>query len=540
MSDITPVDTTERKDVSCDSGQETAEKSVNESLIRELEGDTIHPGTFGTLTLNESADDEKSHQSTDDDALVYSPFSPMQKKIMVVTVSLCSMLSSFAATVFLPALRNVAEDLDSSLSRINFTVSVFLIGNGIAPMVWGPIADQFGRRFPYSVGSFIGAAASVGCAVANSDSLLIAMRFFQSFGGSSTMVVGAGTISDIYEPHQRGSALGWYYSGQMLGPTLGTIIGGYVAETLGWRWTFWLTAIIYGISFIVLTFIQPETMRVAVARKRKMPLKGLPPGIHLQPRLKFDIRRVKPFEMMPTLKLPYVWIPTVGTSLLIGAYYSISIAISILLSRDYGYSPSTIGLCFIAFGGGNVFGATIGGSMADYTFVRKCRQLKSVPEENRVPSTKEADDQSFHDSRDLPFERRFDFNLFTFTLFPMSLIAYGWLMQYKVHIVFPLILEFICGFCSVATFGTFTTYLVDLFTARSSSITSLTNLFRCLYGAVWTGILNIVMQRMGTGWTFTFMGFTVFIGTALLVTLYRKGASWRQKYPPHEFTPQVR
>ncbi|KAJ1658444.1 hypothetical protein IWQ61_002310 [Dispira simplex] len=540
MSDLTPSDNTERKDADCNLGQETVEESVNEPLVQELEGDTIHPGTFSTLPLNESTDEEKSHQSSEDDALVYSPFSPMQKRIMVVTVSLCSMLSSFAATVFLPALRNVVEDLDSSLSRINITISVFLVGSGIAPMVWGPIADQFGRRYPYSLGSLVGTVASVGCALANSDSLLIAMRFFQSFGGSSTTVVGAGTISDIYEPHQRGSAMGWYYSGQMLGPTLGTIIGGYVAESLGWRWTFWLTAIIYGISFVVLTFIMPETLRIAVARKRKMPLKGLPPDMHLQPRPKFDIRRVNPFEMLPTLKLPYVWIPTMGTSLLMGAYYSLSIAISVLLSRDYGYSPSTIGLCFIAFGGGNVFGATISGFMADYTFIRKCRQLKRVPQENKVASTKEADGQSFHDSRDLPFERRFVFNLFTFTLFPMGLMAYGWLMQYKVHIVFPLICEFICGFCSVATFGTFTTYLVDLFTFRSSSITSLTNLFRCLYAALWTGILNIVMQGWDTGWTFTFMGFTISIGTVLLFILFQKGAAWRQRYPPQEFTPKLR
>ncbi|KAJ1917748.1 hypothetical protein IWQ60_007694 [Tieghemiomyces parasiticus] len=485
----------------------------------------------------------------DDADLPYSPFGPTARTIIMILAGITGMMAPFASNIFLPAIADVAKDLDSTVSKINVAVSVFMIGLGIAPVVWGPMADQLGRRYAFSIGCFICTAASIGCALSNSYSMLMGMRFLQAVGGSSTAVVGAGTISDIYEPAQRGAALGIFFSGQMLGPVLGTILGAYVAQDLGWRWAFWLSVILSGICFLILTFVMPETQRMAVSRKRRMPLKGLPKDLHLQSPPKFSFQQMNILTMAPTLKLPYVAIPVAAMTQMMGSYYGVNVAISMLLARDYHYPISTIGLCYIALGAGSVAGAFFGGFISDYTLRRAQRSLcynqtaqhgdgelgQVATSEVEVGASKSNAAEGSVSAEDQPYEARLQFSLVAMAVFPLSLIAYGWVMHHKAFIVFPLICQFICGFTVVAGFSAYSTYLVDLFTSKSSSITSLGNLFRCLYGALWSGVIAMVIDAWGAGWAFTFLGGITFVVTALTVTLYLKGQSWRRANPPTRF-----
>lgn len=58
------------------------------------------------------------------------------------------------------------------------------------------------------------------------------------------MVVGGGTIADLYQPSERGKAMALFGLGPLLGLVSGPVIGGFVTEYLGWRWTFWLILIL--------------------------------------------------------------------------------------------------------------------------------------------------------------------------------------------------------------------------------------------------------------------------------------------------------
>ncbi|KAJ1658443.1 hypothetical protein IWQ61_002309 [Dispira simplex] len=500
--------------------------TLSESIL--TEGVTRH--SQASADIPKEQDSELPQLYPEDKEPIYTPFSETRKKFMVAVTGVTGMLAPFASNIFLPALPSVAEDLNSTVSRINVAVSVFMIGMGVAPLFFGPMADQFGRRYPNAIGCAISMAASVGCALANSDSLLLGMRFLQAFGGSTTVVVGAGIISDIYEPAQRGTALGFFFSAQMLGPVLGTVIGGYIADRLSWRWTFWLTAIISGISLILLTFVMPETHRVSVARRLRIPLKGLPEGIHLQSRPPLNWQQVNPFAITPVMKFPYVAAPVACMALIFGAFYSMNTAVSTILTRDYGYSIATVGLCYISIGVGCITGSIVSGFMTDFTFNRAVRRRQNLLTDDLASPTREK--VSAPMTKTLPFEARLPFLVGTMALFPIGLVTFGWLMHYKVHIAVPLVFQFIVGFCLNGSFGGFSTYLVDIFTAKSSSITSLANLFRCLYTAIWTGIIEIVMESWGTGWAFVFLAFTCLIGSAITVLLFLKGDAWRCNRPP--------
>lgn len=74
------------------------------------------------------------------------------------------------------------------------------------------------------------------------------------------MGVGAATLADIFEPHERGTKMGIYYIAPLLGPSLGPIFGGALTTGFNWRAPFWFLAIIGGISWLSFVFFK-DTFR---------------------------------------------------------------------------------------------------------------------------------------------------------------------------------------------------------------------------------------------------------------------------------------
>jgi len=78
---------------------------------------------------------------------------------------------------------------------------------------------------------------------------------------SAVIAIGAATLADIYEPHQRGTMMGVYYSAPLLGPSLGPIIGGALTQGLGWRAVFWFLVIWGGVFVCAFFFLFKDTFR---------------------------------------------------------------------------------------------------------------------------------------------------------------------------------------------------------------------------------------------------------------------------------------
>jgi len=90
------------------------------------------------------------------------------------------------------------------------------------------------------------------------------LRAIQATGNSATVALGAGVIADIAAPNERGGYLGIFGIGPLAGPSLGPIIGGALAQNIGWRSIFWFLAIFAGIFLLFLVLFLPETLRSIV------------------------------------------------------------------------------------------------------------------------------------------------------------------------------------------------------------------------------------------------------------------------------------
>jgi multidrug resistance protein len=136
-----------------------------------------------------------------------------------------------------------------------------MIFQGLTPGLFAAVSDSIGRRPTYIVCFVVYIASNIGLALTNTFWLLMLLRAIQATGNSATVALGAGVIADIATSAERGGYLGIFGVGPLAGPSLGPIIGGALAQTLGWRSIFWFLAIFGGIYSVFLVLFLPETLR---------------------------------------------------------------------------------------------------------------------------------------------------------------------------------------------------------------------------------------------------------------------------------------
>lgn len=102
------------------------------------------------------------------------------------------------------AYAELAEYLDISITSASYNTTLAIVFAGIAPLVWSPLANVYGRRPIYLLVSIIGIIAGAGCAIATEWGPLLVARVFVGIGTSPGMGIGASVVSDLYFTHERG------------------------------------------------------------------------------------------------------------------------------------------------------------------------------------------------------------------------------------------------------------------------------------------------------------------------------------------------
>ncbi|KAJ3512618.1 hypothetical protein NM208_g15300 [Fusarium decemcellulare] len=231
-----------------------------------------------------SAKDQSKQDDTNPDAIELGSsrqtsqpntiFSRWQKRWISLITGFGAMFSTISSFVYLPALTPLSEDLNVSLTLMNLTVTSYMVVAGIAPAFMGDIADQSGRRPVYIIMFLLMLGANLGMANVTKWSVLLVLRMVLSAGASGTVSVAYGVLADITTAGERGSYIGTIFLFTTMAPSLGPVLGGVLAEKLGWRWIFWFMSILTGGTLVLLALFLPETQRNIVGNGSK-PTKGI-------------------------------------------------------------------------------------------------------------------------------------------------------------------------------------------------------------------------------------------------------------------------
>src|SRR5512132_3118609 len=130
----------------------------------------------------------------------------------VVVLGLLTMFGPLSLDLYLPALPQLADDLGSSASAAQLSITACLVGLALGQLVAGPLSDRLGRRRPLMVGLVVYLLASIACALAPSVEVLVALRFIQGLAGAAGIVISRAIARDLYS----GRALMIFFSRLLL------------------------------------------------------------------------------------------------------------------------------------------------------------------------------------------------------------------------------------------------------------------------------------------------------------------------------------
>lgn len=176
---------------------------------------------------------------TQSDSAVVRPLPPPLWVLVLITLS-----GTLAIHIFVPALPLVGRDLGVSMAVMQNTISLYILGLMVGQLIYGPLADGFGRRPVLLVGLSLFFLASLAGAFSPNADALIGSRILQALGGCSGLVLGRVIVRDTASGHDTVRRLALMNLLTTLAPAIAPLIGATLAQTTSWRMLFVFLAVL--------------------------------------------------------------------------------------------------------------------------------------------------------------------------------------------------------------------------------------------------------------------------------------------------------
>ncbi|AXU95393.1 MAG TPA: MFS transporter [Erwinia persicina] len=180
-----------------------------------------------------------------------------------ITLGLLAALGPLCIDLYLPALPELARDLNTPTATAQLSLTAGLLGLGLGQLFFGPLSDKYGRIRPLLLSLVLLLIASVGCALAQDIHQLLLARLFEGLSGAGGAVLSRAIARDMYSGHEltRFFALLMLVNG--LAPIAAPVMGGALMAFLDWRGLFMVIALIALMLFILARVKLHETLPVA-------------------------------------------------------------------------------------------------------------------------------------------------------------------------------------------------------------------------------------------------------------------------------------
>lgn len=176
--------------------------------------------------------------------------------LILILGALCT-ISPFSIDMYLPGFPAIAENLDTSISNVQLSLTSYLVGIAIGQLFYGPLLDKYGRKKPLYVGLIIYVVTSIACAYTFSVDHLIIMRFLQAIGGCVGMVAAQALVRDLFPSNKTAQVLSLLTLVIAVSPMIAPTLGGYVTLHFNWQTVFLVLAAITGVILLAVKWYLP-------------------------------------------------------------------------------------------------------------------------------------------------------------------------------------------------------------------------------------------------------------------------------------------
>lgn len=167
----------------------------------------------------------------------------------ILFLSVVAAIGVIAATLCAPALPFIADHFSAHVSSVQFTISLFLVGNAFGQFFSGPLSDRLGRRSVLLCGLLLFCLSSCGCALSNQMGTLLLSRFFQGMGSASGPVLARAIAVSHFSFEKSARVQAYGAMGVGIASAL-ALLGSGVLTAFSWRGNFWMTAVLGGALFL--------------------------------------------------------------------------------------------------------------------------------------------------------------------------------------------------------------------------------------------------------------------------------------------------
>ncbi|KAI1762806.1 fluconazole resistance protein 1 [Hypoxylon sp. FL1150] len=434
-------------------------------------------------------------------------WSPKRKWLCVALVSLVTFNTSLSTTIFTPSAPLLMEELHSDNAQLaSLSTSIFIVSFVFGPLIFAPLSEIYGRSVCFHATGVLFEVFTVACAASTTMPMILAFRFFQGLWGCVPTVIGGGVIADLVGPENRAKALSGWMLGPLLGPVIGPVAGGFIAQYLGWRWSFWIVAIIHGALIIAsLIFLQESYAPVLLERKaermrretgnlniRSKLDQGKPPSEIMRKAL------VRPLKLL--FRSPIIIMLALTVSIFYGYMYLIFTTFTTVFEGQYGFSSGASGLSYLGLGVGFIAGLVFTGIVSDRLTAQMTRGNGMLKPEYRLAP------------------------LATGVLsVPIGLFWYGWTTQYKLHWIVPIFGTVLIGFGAISVYMPIQAYLIDAFTIYAASAGATNTVVRSIFGALLPLAGPSLYNNLGLGWGNSVLAFIALVTFPIPFLLLRHG-----------------
>lgn len=273
--------------------------------------------------------------------------------LVILILGALATISPFSIDMYLPGFPAIAGDLQTTIDKVQLSLTAYLVGISLGQILYGPLLDRFGRKNPLYVGLSIYVIASVGCAFTGSVNSLIVMRFLQALGGCAGIVAAQALVRDLFPVRQTAQAFSMITLVIAVSPMIAPTVGGYVTAAFGWSYVFIVLA---GITLLIIAsvhFLLPTG-------------KGADPSMSLKPKAVLS-------NFYTVIRQPQFLVYTAAGGLATAAPFAYIAGSADVFINQYKFSEQQYGwiFAFLAF-------AMIGSTQLNHVLLKRFRSEQII------------------------------------------------------------------------------------------------------------------------------------------------------------------
>lgn len=354
------------------------EDSVKEIVVElniEPEADDSRPSQELTPSAREYL--TKRHGTLDLDPLPSAcdedPYnwSRGKKLTLVFLISFHCMAATMTMTALIPAYSQLAGEYGMTVHDCGYLTLVQVLILGVAPLTWGPLATVYGRRPVFLASLVLSLIGNVACAVSPNYGALMFFRAFVAVFLSPANALSGAVVTDVLFRTERGRGVSLCTLMFSLGVPLGPFIFGFVVPRAGFRWIFWVLAIVNGVQFITHFLLGHETLFIRNINAPEETTEEKPKDFKTR-YLKFTrvgSKRVSKIDFLEPSALgayPCAIFPSLAQSVvfLFGSMFLV-VEIPLQLDNKFHLSPDSISLPFLGMVIGLLLAQPVSGLLSD-------------------------------------------------------------------------------------------------------------------------------------------------------------------------------